>query len=163
MLSRSAQLLGSYFPRMSAKTRRKSICAIAAAVVLLVFGLWLCTSSSHIKVAGSFTPKDTHMIRIAVSEKRRAEVCKSIAAHDFKRLWNFALPVWSSRIESISGFPGPPGGARVECRGLLTDTECSFMVFNDTNGWKCDSIDFIDASAMRQIRELQKQYATKQY
>ena len=147
---------------MCVEARRKVIWAINVAVALFAISLLLPAPNSHIKVASSFTRTDIHAIRSEVSRKCWAEVRKTVAARDFKRVWHFALPVLFSRAESIAGFPGPPGGARVDCRGLFSDTKCAFMVFNNTNGWKCDRIDFIDAATMQQFRKLQKQYAPQQ-
>jgi hypothetical protein len=146
---------------MCAKTRLKIIAAISAGVVLAILGLRLADSDSHIKIASSITRQDIRAIRSEIARKRWVEVRKIILAHDFRRMWHFALPVLFSRVESIAGFPGPPGGAHVECRGMLADTESCFMVFNNTNGWKCDRMEFIDSSTMRQIRESQKQLAAE--
>ena len=131
------------------------------AVVSTALGVWFYASTSKVKVASAFAPEDAQAIRRVVSRECWAEVRKSIAARNFRRVWHYALPILSSRIVSIAGFPGPPGGARVDCRGLLTDSECGFMVFNNTNGWNCDRISFLDASAMRQLRDLQRQYAAE--
>jgi hypothetical protein len=74
-------------------------------------------------------------------------------------VWQLGSPVMFSRVKSIAGFPGPPGGAYVDCRGLLPGTGCSFMLFNSTNGWKCDQMHVTDAATARQIREMLRQYA----
>jgi len=71
------------------------------------------------------------------------------------------LPVTFSRVVSIAGYPGSPGGAYVECRGLVSGTGCSFMLFNGTNGWKLDHMQVTDAATARQIREMQRQYAAE--
>ena len=92
-------------------------------------------------------------IRGVVSERRRAELWKSISALNFKRLWNYALPLLVSRTESIAGFPGPPVGASVHCSGVFSDASSSFRVFNTTNGWSSDSISFIDAKTKQRVRE----------
>jgi hypothetical protein len=108
------------------------------------------------------TRLDIHAIRREVSRERWAEVRKSVAARDFERTWHIALPVLFSRAYSIAGYPGPPGGACVACRGLFSHTECAFMIFNGTNGWKCAQITFLDSSTMKQIREQQRQFAAEQ-
>src|SRR5262245_24064813 len=108
--------------------RRISFC-ITAILILFVLVLRFCTSSSHIRIARAFTTEDITAIRGAVSRESWSEARKAIAAYDFKRAWNYALPVLLSRTESIAGFPGPPGGARVDCRGAIFDNQCSFMLF----------------------------------
>lgn len=142
-----------HFQRMSANRSLRIPLVFGVIVVLTGLGLWYCTSTSQIKVASTFKAEDVRAIRNEVSARRWAEVRQSISTLNIKRAWSFALPILFSRTESISGFPGPPGGARVQCRSVLFDTECAYMVFNSTNGWKCDSMSFIDASMMREIRQ----------
>jgi len=148
---------------MSANRAGQTAFGITVFLVVFALGLWFCGSDSHVRVASAFSTEDVRAIRRAVSDKCWMEFRKSIAAHNLKRTWNFALPVLLSRTESIAGFPGPPGGAQVACRSVFFDTECSFMIFNTTNGWKCASIEFIDAQALLQIREMQRQFASQQH
>ena len=144
-------------------TVRRIICGLVSFFILSGLGLWYYNSGSQIRVASAFTTEDVRAIRSIVSAKRWEVVRQSIATLNFRQAWNFALPVLFSRTESIAGFPGPPGGACVDCRGVFTDTQCAFMVFNDSNGWKYGSINFIDAQTMRQAREIQKQFAAEQH
>ena len=143
---------------MSAKRARLIFCATGAAIVL-VLCYWLCAANFRIKVASAFTQRDVTEIKSLVSQERWSRVRRSIATYDFKGVWQLSVPVMFSRLESIAGFPGPPGGAYVECRGLLPGTGCTFMLFNNTNGWKCDRMHVIDVATARQIREMQRQYA----
>lgn len=136
---------------MAAMRTKVICCTVGTSILLLVIASWLYAANSRIKVAPAFTQRDVKDIRSAVSKLRQDEVRRSIAAHDLKRLWH-DLPVVLSRLESIAGFPGPPGGAYVVCRGLVPGTWCGFMVFNSTNGWKCDRIDVIDVETAREIR-----------
>jgi hypothetical protein len=144
---------------MSAKRTRVICCIAGACILLLVVGCCLCSANSRIKVAAGFTQPDVTEIRRLVSRKRWGEMRKSIFARDFKRVCRLGLPVIFSRVESIAGFAGPPGGAYVECRGVVPGTGCSFMLFNNTNGWKCDRMDVIDVATARQIRETLRHYA----
>jgi hypothetical protein len=144
---------------MSAKRTRLMCCAAGAGIALLVLCYWLCVANPQIKVASAFTQRDVTEIKSLVSKERRSRLRRPIAAHDFKGVWQLGVPVMFSRVASIAGFPGPPGGAYVECRGLVPGTGCTFMLFNNTNGWKCDRMDVTDMATARQIREIQRQYA----
>lgn len=144
---------------MSAKRTRLICCAAVAGIVLPVLCCWLCAPNSRIKVASAFSQRDVTEIKSLVSKERWSRVRKSIASHDFKGVWQLGSPVMFSRVVSIAGFPGPPGGACVECRGLVPGTGCSFMLFNNTNGWKCDRMSITDVATARHIREMQRQYA----
>lgn len=137
---------------MTGNKRRKLAWAIAGIVVLLVAGLKYWSSGPQIRIASAFTAQDVRAIRSVVGERRRAEIWKSVSTLDFKRLWNYSLPVLFSRTEVIAGFPGPPGGASVQCSGLFSDTRSGFMVFNTTNGWRCDYMYFVDAKSLRRAR-----------
>ena len=143
---------------MLAKRPGVICCAAGVGILLVVTGYWLCAASSRVKVASAFTQRDVTEIRRLVSRQRWSEARTSLATHDFKRLWQLGLPVIFSRVESIAGFPGPPGGAYVQCRGLVSGTGCSFMLFNNTNGWKCAQMSVIDVATARLIREAQRQY-----
>lgn len=127
--------------------------------MLCVFCYLLCAANSGIKVASAFTQRDVKEIKSLVSKERWSQARRSVAAHDFKRVCRLASPVIFSRVVSIAGFPGPPGGAYVDCRGLLPGTGCSFTLWNNTNGWKCDPMQFTDVAEARQIREMLRQYA----
>jgi len=90
---------------MTVKARCFLAWAVIATVVCTALGLWFCTSTSQIKVARAFTSEDVEAIRRVVTQRRWAEVRKSIAARDFRRVWSYALPVLTSRSRVSLGFP----------------------------------------------------------
>ncbi len=146
---------------MFLKPKRKFVwVAVASAAALIMLGLFFADSTSRIKIASGFSTQDVRAIRREVSRMRWEEFRNSVAALDSKRFGQRTLPIVFSWTETIAGSPGPPGGAFVGCRGIFSGTECTFMVSNSTNGWKCRSMGFTDAATMRKVREAMQEVVT---
>ena len=117
-----------------------SVLAIAVAVMIG----WLTSPppTSNIKIASAFAPTDVKKIRHAISHKNLQGLGAAVTGLNYRRFSTSLRLLCFSRIDSISGYPGPPGGARVEGHVGRYNT-CAYMVFNSTNGWTCQSADLI--------------------
>jgi len=126
--------------------RRRVLIIVVLVVAIALAGIlgWLTNTppSSSIKIASAFAPKDVKKIRHAISLKNLQGLGAAVTALNYRRFSTSLRLLCFSRIESIAGYPGPPGGARVEGRVGRYST-CAYMVFNSTNGWTCQSADLI--------------------
>ena len=99
-------------------------------------------SSSSVKVGGEVKAEDLPKIRQAISSKNWRTFGLAVRSLDFRGMADSLGRLFGSRLLSIAGHFGPPGGVRVEGR-IGSATPCFYMVFQTTNGWTCDQANTI--------------------
>ena len=125
--------------------RLKSKLLIGGLVTLLL--LWLVIalaipSTSSVKVGSAVKTEDLPAIRRAICNKNWRTFGLAIWHLDSKGMADSLGRLFGSRILSVAGHSGPPGGVQVEGRVGAT-TSCFYMVFQTTNGWSCDQANTI--------------------
>jgi hypothetical protein len=99
-------------------------------------------SISSVKVGSAVKTEDIPAIRRAISNKNWRTFGLAARSFDFKGMADSLGRLFHSRILSVSGHSGPPGGVRVEGRVGPT-SPCFYVVFQNTNGWRCDQANTI--------------------
>ena len=120
--------------------RTKSKLIVGGLMALLLFWLVFALSrpsTSSVKVGSAVRTEDLPAIRRAISSKNWRTFGLAARSFNFKGMADSLGRLFHSRILSVAGHSGPPGGVWVEGRVGPT-TPCHYMVFQTTNGWTCD-------------------------
>jgi hypothetical protein len=120
--------------------RTKSKFVVGGLVTLLLFWLVIALtrpSTSSVNVGSAVKTEDLPAIRRAISSKNWRSFGLAVRSVDFKAMADSLGRLFHTRILSVAGHSGPPGGVLVQGRVGPT-TACVYMVFQTTNGWTCD-------------------------
>jgi hypothetical protein len=125
------------------RTKAKYFIGGLLTLLFLWFAITLSIpSTGSVKVGSDVKTEDLPAIRRAISSKNWRTFGVAIRSLDFAGMSDSLRRLFGSRILSVSGHSGPPGGVRVEGRVGPT-SPCFYLVFQNTNGWRCDQANTI--------------------
>jgi len=120
--------------------RIKAGFVVGGLVTLLLCWLiivWSRPSAGSVKIGSAARTEDLPAIRRAISGKNWRTFGVAVLNLDFNGMADSLGRLFASRVLSVGGHSGPPGGVLVEGR-IGQTIQCFYMVFESTNGWTCD-------------------------